>query len=126
MTLSKERLEELERVAKAATPGPWELTYRGFVEIPNSDCQVSTEHSHGTKSWTSVVATPAHGHQINEGQDAFKNMKFISALNPRTVLELITAIKKLREGLEDCAHPDEPFPYSIANKILAKVFGKEK
>jgi hypothetical protein len=116
MELTLQRLEELEKVAKAATPGPWE-----------QDCTVKSDGTYGS------------GEDANEGYDTYEvfqtltgkkifdflnsevvcveeeydedgrtawdaeasaNAAFIAAANPATILSLLDHIKRMQEALE--------------------------
>ena len=78
-------LNELEALAKAATPGPWHSP--GIGEIHNEKCVVIAS-----------IDFP-HEHNENEGgtqQDA----DFIAAANPQVILQLIALIRQMGEALE--------------------------
>lgn len=79
-------IDELEKLAREATPGPWEVDAGGYV------C---------TKL---LLPTPNDGyikHEITgcyiNGRNSRKNHKFIAAANPHVILELIKLIKEKNE-----------------------------
>jgi hypothetical protein len=90
----------------AATPGPWSLDdmYGGCNGVRASDYLVSTEHNHGSRSWSNVIATPAHGHGCEVGSDAWKNMELIAhssadiARMARALEIACSALKAIREA----------------------------
>ena len=85
-------IEELKRLAEAATPGPWrEVTTleNGFFEVIGDSKRVA--HAFG-----------------NCRQEAIDNRRYIAAANPAVVLELIrqrsellASLKEARELVED-------------------------
>ena len=108
------KLDELEALARAATPGPWVTDRpwlsRGLMHVdgvmpranlhPEEPYQVKTEHNHGTLSYSKHVAVPALGHSAEDGSDAARNMEFIAAMNPAQALKLIEVIRLQQEALE--------------------------
>lgn len=71
-------LEELKRLAKAATPGPWQVSLNGSGEdgwVEDSNSQYLTT-----------------GY---EGEMAAKDVRFIAAANPAAVLALIERVEEL-------------------------------
>ncbi len=81
-------LDELERLAKAATPGPWHSTRLG---------DVSPEDEHDP-----LICEPM--------SDA--DAAFIASANPSTILALITEVRALRARWRTCADviPDGDTP----------------
>jgi hypothetical protein len=76
-------LDELERLAKAATPGPW--CDRGFGSIqPESGGSL-------------VAVTVTKGGCL---PDYVENSAFIAAANPAAILALIAEVRALREDAE--------------------------
>lgn len=82
-------INELEALAKAATPAPWEVDAGNNVvtamELPTRD--------HGPMR-----------HQVCEGQlnpQGNKDAEFIAALNPATVLRLLAMLRECEELFED-------------------------
>jgi hypothetical protein len=86
-------LDELEALAKAATPGPW------------------CPHPNGTSVWEGPdwdtinyekARTRSHRHVCNAtsvDRDAVDDMEFIAALNPATALTLIAELRAARAEL---------------------------
>ena len=85
-------IEELKRLAEAATPGPWEyqkdskdFPVNGYVTV--RDCIYS------------VCVLPYEG--IRADDRVTDNGRFIAAANPAAVLELIAEVDRLREDADD-------------------------
>jgi hypothetical protein len=103
----KEEAEKILELAKKATPGPWQVnetivhgvTYGINGVVSSSENPVATNHNHGVKSWSSFVATPAHGHGTNYDQDAGKNMQFIASANPASITRLLERLLKLEDAI---------------------------
>ena len=77
--------EELERLARAATPGPW-VWEHGELFNP----EIREQHRRV------IGSEPYEGQWIDdEGPDA----AFIAAANPATVLALLSANREMREAL---------------------------
>lgn len=76
-------LDQLEAMAKAATPGPWRTG-----ECGNVDC------------WCRLVLAPSASDEENcvvpSGSIEARDAAFVSAANPAVVLELITQIRELQ------------------------------
>jgi hypothetical protein len=93
-------LDELDRLAREATPGPWQM----------NNCHT------GVNCWCACVGTAGHG---EEGEDAVSsygslsraNAAYIAALNPATYLELSARLRKAQAALEQ------------ANKYLTRQDG---
>lgn len=87
-------LDELERLAKAAQPGPWKF-------LDSSGNQFVTYHKPGAKRGDrhSICALPGFGAKTKE-------FKFIAAANPATVLWLIARVRKL-EAVAKAAAKEE-------------------
>ncbi len=86
MALTSEQIEELERLALAATPGPWvvdalQIGARFNIELPNGSEAIA-------------MSQQLAGDRLSEQRGA--NADFIAAAHPQTVLALI---KQLREAL---------------------------
>ena len=81
-------LEELERLAREATPGPW-VSRRGFVMQPPEGM------------WETIIADTANGIESeNWAKEFVQNGEFIAAANPATVLALIARIREWEA--DDC------------------------
>lgn len=74
-------LDELERLAEAATPGPWTAEYDNDVG-PNDE---------GFWEFYSIRAIRAQFH--GEESDA----RFVAACDPSTILALVREVRELRE-----------------------------
>lgn len=73
MTLSSSQLDELEELAKKATPGPWRGGMMGLITKTNGEPVVSANRL------------------------ADKDSAFIAAANPTVVLEMIAEIREGRK-----------------------------
>lgn len=87
-------LNELEALAKTATPGPWRYDNRR-KEIWSSDTPI-----------------------IEAGYYARRNVDYIVAANPTVVLELIAELRKLRAELEYVRELHAEVSAALRNKEL--------
>lgn len=78
-------LDELERLAKAATPGPWYAGEKNRWQLHDGRF-IRTSHDH---SGTAMV--------VSGGGDA----DFIAAANPETVLALVERVRALEKEREE-------------------------
>ena len=83
-------VDELERRAKAATPGPWVAKPR-LVTGRECDCEIVGNEKPQYKSNTPVCRLSI-GFTWYEG-----DKQFIEAANPQTILALIAELRALRE-----------------------------
>lgn len=96
-------LEHLRKIAQSATQGPWEHDYsdgwgRGVLI---DESRVQTNHTHGTRSWSDVIACAAHGYDYQITDDAFKNMQHIATFNPLTILALLDSLEEAMSTLRN-------------------------
>ena len=82
--------DELERLAKAATPGPWQ---NGFDDLEGVV-------SLGAKDDGNVVCLPPASFMELSQVRWDDNAAFIAAANPATILDLLAANRKMREAIE--------------------------
>jgi hypothetical protein len=84
------KLETLEALAKAATPGPWrEFTFSEII--------------------ASTYDQPPPGHMVLAGDletivgqcIANRDVDFIAAANPTVIIELIALVRQMRDELKD-------------------------
>ena len=94
-------LNKLERLANAATPGPWSWTNNEGWAYPQT--QVKTEQ--GTHIARFVDAAPQFCCTVGEARQEWLNAAFIAAANPAVVLELVRRLRE-EEG-HVTAHIDE-------------------
>lgn len=95
-------LEKLRKICERATKEEWEHVHDGEYGrgvLTNEDV-VQTNHTHGTRSWSRVVACAAHGHGYSKKDDAFHNMEHIATFNPTTVLTLLDALEECTKALD--------------------------
>lgn len=112
--MTKTELDDLEKLAKEATPGPWE-----FVDLTN--------RSKFSDQWASyeVRGPERFDDNGNDGNFSHRSEKrgdasFIAALNPSTALRLISLAKfalEARDALEEIARP-VPLDDSILTRPL--------
>lgn len=76
------KLEELEKIARAATPGPWEINAKGQLYQPDTK-----DDLYCYPVWINCDARGNDGH-------------FIATFNPETVLKLLSKLKRYEEALK--------------------------
>jgi hypothetical protein len=76
-------LDNLEALAKAATPGPWRYTANGII---GSDAMPDEQF---------IVLWD------DDGRNRFNDYPFIAASNPETILALIDLVREMGEVLEN-------------------------
>ena len=95
MTLTPEKLDEIERLAERATPGPWELR-----DADNGPHIVARLPENEGKRWDDPVICNLYGDVTPEDSvtigpwletlpNALANAQLIAALDPATVRELV-------------------------------------
>ena len=79
-------INELEKLAKAATPGPWttRTTRNGSFVYSENGAEIS---------FSSIIYSSEPSHCVSKDQ-AEKNASFIAAVNPITILYLIEELRK--------------------------------
>lgn len=78
-------LDSLESAAKAATPGPWHIK-RGYCLYDNRDMHV-------VSAWENYSGSLGLAIYPDE---AMANAKFLEAVNPAAILELVAEFRKVR------------------------------
>lgn len=76
--MTDEQLADLERLARAATPGPW------FCDASNVGCWVSRGTSHRDR-----------GESVTD-EVSFPDGAFIAAADPLAVLAMVAEVRRLR------------------------------
>lgn len=89
-------LNELERLANAATPGPWSWTNNEGWAYPQT--YVDSEGRANIARF--VNGAPQFECTVGEARQEWRNAAFIAAANPFVVLELV---RRLREAEKDAA-----------------------
>lgn len=89
MTLTNEQIDELERLALDATPGPWkvdalQIGARFNIELPDGSEAIA-------------MSQQLAGDRLNEKRGA--NADFIAAANPLTVRALINQLRAAQAGV---------------------------
>ncbi len=92
-------LDALERLAKAATPGPWVydgIAFVGKENVPGKGFQMIADNDRETGC--------LRPRGFGAGLPLDANGKFIAAANPQTVLALVAEVRRLREAevVESC------------------------
>jgi hypothetical protein len=111
MTIDLDRLEEL---AKSATPGPW------VAEVDDWNCSVILDDDQPGTAYIAERLTQGK----SEGE---ADAEFIAALDPTTILALITEVRRLREtvgllhGWEDRAKKAEAERDGWASRMVEFV-----
>ncbi|CAB4188017.1 hypothetical protein UFOVP1169_43 [uncultured Caudovirales phage] len=93
--LSAKRIAELERLAKAATPGPYFVQGKG-CQGPHRFIRIASSNSPGQEGIPHGVSKMAH-------HNAEANADYFAALDPATVLALLSALKAQEwQGIDSC------------------------
>lgn len=106
-------LDELERLAKAATPGPWKLRNgfeNGTKEVFRPDSKVKRPFE--------VVELATVGTTSPKGKAC---AKFIAAANPDTVLELVRRLREAEKDTERLDLLDRELTLTIQNGRLVGI-----
>jgi len=101
MNITPELLDELDRKAQAATPGPWLLVDGDWID---SDCRCVTTQDR-IDGPTIELATIKYGHPEAGMLEPFQSEQvaageYIAAADPTTVLAMIATIRQQRAELE--------------------------
>lgn len=91
MNITKEKLDALEKLADAATPGPWEWEYPDERELANVVYyEPYTDGSSGKGSRYNLISRDSgvYGPDVN-------TCEYIMSVNPDTIKALIRYIRKL-------------------------------
>jgi len=113
MTMTKEKLAELKRLAKQATPGEWGFgSYAAGILITaegrDKHYPIATMNGDWAIPWDST----------EESKLAFNDASFIAAANPQTILSLIALAERALQPEEGQALPDG----ELSLDQLMKVF----
>lgn len=98
-------IEELERLAKAATPGPWAV---------DEECLERHERLYVAKGSEGNLLgriLEVFENCLVRGKQRVANAEYIAAANPAAILELVAEVRQLREDLQ-------------ASKLLAHANGE--
>ena len=99
--------DELERLARAATPGPWKACGTIYEHM---NCEIRS----GAKGEGQAIA------QFWDGPNAFADGQFAAAANPATILDLLAANRKMRITLETIAN-NSPAGARLSYSSLSKI-----
>ena len=110
-------IKQLETLAHAATSGEWVKRKWGWDDDAWPEKRISVSSSKGA----AIVISPRYGNDQTE-----RDMEYIAAANPNTVLQLCEIIRELREGLAmvQIVADTEPKDHAIsdiAREALAKA-----
>ena len=104
--------DELERLARAATPGPW-IRSGCRRKMGDEDCIMV-----GPDGFL-IAALPIG--QPRDHAGAFNDAAFIAAANPATILALLSANREMREALEEARTLDRGFyEWLIERDLIAR------
>lgn len=92
-------LDELARLADAATPGPW----RSFEQITDGGDWHGDRHRALVELHTERGTVVAHAWGTGNRQDNTANAAYIAALNPATVLALLARLRAAEGTLVEIA-----------------------
>lgn len=83
-------IEELKRLAEAATPGPWNKHYEGGGDhvVMRGECEVA------------VCSGPSPFSDTDDYENTAENAAYIAAVNPQAILALIEEIEDLRRQVK--------------------------
>jgi hypothetical protein len=95
-----EQLDEDERIARAATLGPW------------------VQSGIGDYGWTVDFGRPGAGVETADTEQGFADADFIAAHNPARVLHEINAKRRVISSLQHLLRGEDPFVSSIADDSL--------
>lgn len=87
--LSSEQIDKLERLALAATPGPW------AVDALQIDARYNIELPDGSEAIAMAQQLASDSRSVQRGANA----DFIAAAHPQTVLALINQMRAAQAGL---------------------------
>lgn len=91
-------LDELKRLAEAATPGPWKVGTDGW---PIGSFSTGNSNENGEDYHVSTYGLRCD--ELGSG-DAKTDATFIAAANPATILDLVEKLKACEEALEIVGH----------------------
>ncbi len=111
--MTDERLKELERVAREATPGPWiKGSWHGQCHIDHPHGRGACKYDYTLEKEYDCVSLLEENVELI-GYDDYEtvlktnNAEYIAALNPTTALELISLVRKYKSALKKIAeHAD--------------------
>src|SRR5690606_23902433 len=97
--MTSERLEELRRIAEAATPGPWEIPVANVFRVvaPKAGHHNPPSGKAPPYPWAIIADADTEG---TSGKQAASNMQYIATFDPPTVLAVLNEIERLRQERE--------------------------
>lgn len=95
--LTPDRLQELRRIAEAATPGPWGIPGENVFRVVAPETQ-----NQGDPYYRWAVIADADPSSV-DGEQAAANACYIAAFHPPTVLAMLDEIERLRRELDTLA-----------------------
>jgi hypothetical protein len=91
--------DELERLARVATPGPW--AYADNAPVSYGSAWVNSPDVKNLAVCDGTRRSETHGFCLKMDKDENeRNAAFIAAANPATILALLSANREMREALE--------------------------
>lgn len=120
-------LNELKKLAEAATPGPWSCPIEDHDSIA---AQVEFIERPGglalSAVWLASVDQENRGDYDSErcfSQEAENDRRFIAAANPTTVLDLIARLERAEKALEQAAVFLDINDLSVITSVFARDIG---
>lgn len=107
MDLTDTTLSALRAKAEEATPGPWTVVRDPVKHWP---AWVEGPSTHPSIPSPDVVCSPSYSDRFSE--DDVKNMEYIAAANPTTILALLDALEEARAAYKK--------PLRVAPKLLPR------
>lgn len=98
--------EELEKVAREATPGPWAWW---------TSCSYRRLSSEATGKDGDVLHGVAHKDGVVDIQGSTANKIFIETFNPGTALALLERVRKAEARVRELESAEEPFGTTVTD-----------
>jgi hypothetical protein len=111
-------LDELEKIARAATPGPWTVNGDHFPV-----CTLGNSNEDGKD-----YSVAGNGYAIRDGahSDAKDDAQYIATFSPARVLRLLDIVRKADEMREYMNELAEASPLPTRSKLLVSRFDKAR
>lgn len=107
-------LNELRKIAEAATPGPWEK-HDLPVAVANSNFTIHAPNAVGVPTWT--TALPPEIASTLKAEDA----EFVATFDPETVLALLSRLEQAEQAVARVREVASEYRPSIPEEVLHEV-----